>query len=117
MLFMTVVFSNISNVLLKREMLSLALSRKIFTTIGMVTPAILIYCLKFASGSVALALSLITFAIGINAAINAGFMINNLDLSPNFAGSIISLIGAVSICGGIFSPIMVGFVVKDIVCR
>lgn len=115
MFLMTVVFSSFSKIMLSRG-ISLLVIRKLFSTIGLFGPALSLFLLQYAAGSAALAITLITVAIGSNAATTAGFMINNLDLSPNFAGPVMGLIGGVATFGPIFSPIIAGFIVTDIVC-
>lgn len=116
MLIMTVVFGGLSKIMLNRR-ISLLITRKLFSTIGLACPAVSMFILQFSSSSASLAISLITIAIGSSAASNSGFMINNLDLSPNFAGSLMAIIGAIATLGSIGAPIMVGFVVTDIVWK
>lgn len=63
-----------------------------------------------------LAVALLTLSVAMNGASYVGYLINHMDLSPNFAGTLMGITNAVSNVMSILGPLFVGFVVTDEVC-
>lgn len=78
-------------------------------------PGTFLLILAYAWEDKVLSMILLIAAVGTNCGINAGYLINHLDLSPNYVGY---LIGVSTFCGNIMSilgPIFVGYIVTDTV--
>lgn len=115
MFIMINVTSQISNILVKRSILSVEVSRKVFNTIGTWIPAIGLFALGFVSDNVTWAIVLLTLSIGMNAATHSGFVINHMDISPNFAGTLVGTCIAIGNIMSILSPIFAGYIISDTV--
>jgi len=63
--------------------------------------------------NVAVVTSILIVAISLNSAIYLGFMTNNLDLSPNFCGTLMGITNSLSTVASIFAPLAVGWMVDD----
>lgn len=108
--------SEISDFIMRRGYVSVGVGRKIFNTIGLWTPAVLLIALGYVSkGSTTLAVVLLTTSIAFNSASFVGYLINHMDLSPNFAGTLMGLTNASANIFSILGPMFVGFVVTDAV--
>lgn len=115
MFILSFVFSYTSDFLINRGSITTSASRKIFNSIGHWIPGITLISLGYLTQSnVNLAVCLLTIIVGINAATYVGFMVNHMDLAPNFAGT---MMGITNFCGNIMSvmaPLLVGFIVNDL---
>ncbi|XP_034654017.1 putative inorganic phosphate cotransporter [Drosophila subobscura] len=114
MLLLSFFFVWLSKVLQRNKSLSLSFNRKFFNSIGHWIPM----CSLIALGYVPkednlLAVVLLTLTVGISAATYLGFQVNHIDLSPNYAGTLMGLTnGAANIMSGI-APLVVGQIVQD----
>lgn len=114
-MFITIhICSHLSAFFMRRECFSLQFSRKLFNTIGTWVPAIGLIALGFVHNNT-LAIVMLTFSVGINAATHSGFVINHLDISPNFAGTLVGLCIAIGNFMSILSPLFAGFIITDTV--
>ncbi|RZB39599.1 inorganic phosphate cotransporter [Asbolus verrucosus] len=101
-------FSPLADFLINRQYLATAAVRKIYTTVGLTIPAIALLCLSFVdSGQKDLAMVLLVIAVGFNAAIFSGFLVNHIDLSPNHAGILMGITNTVSNVFSIVAPLIV----------
>ncbi|KAL5286732.1 hypothetical protein ACFFRR_008004 [Megaselia abdita] len=105
------VFSFIADLLFKRG-LSLSTSRKVFNTIGQWGPAVALIGLGYTTDAT-LAIVLLTITVGINSATYLGFQMNHIDLSPNFAGTLMGITNCAANVMSIIAPLVVGFIVTD----
>lgn len=109
-------FSELSDFLMNRNCLSVSTGRKLFNSIGHWVPALALVGLGYVSKDTTwLAIFLLTVAVGMNAAAYVGFLINHMDLSPNFAGTLMGMTNCVSNIMSLLGPIFVGFVVTTAV--
>ncbi|XP_013134086.1 PREDICTED: putative inorganic phosphate cotransporter [Papilio polytes] len=108
------VFSWTADFLVNRNIISLPTARKLFNTIAFWGPAAALLGLSYIpAGHLTLAVVILTLTVGLNGAHYVGFLISHIDLSPNFAST---LMGITNGCGNIFSimaPLSVSLVVKD----
>ncbi|XP_060865969.1 putative inorganic phosphate cotransporter isoform X2 [Metopolophium dirhodum] len=102
----------IADFLNKREITSLTVSRKIWNTISMWGGTIGLVILGFIEDT-HLTIILYVFIVAIGCTSNAGFNINHMDLSPNYAGLLMGITNTVAASGGIIAPLFVGLVVDD----
>ncbi|CAG5042955.1 unnamed protein product [Parnassius apollo] len=114
MYILSFIFSWSSDFLVNRNITSLPTARKIFNTIAFWGPAVALLGLSYIpAGHLTLAVAILTITVGLNGAHYVGFLISHIDISPNFAST---LMGITNGCGNIFSimaPLSVSLVVKD----
>lgn len=116
MWILSIVCSEISDFLMRRGYISIGVGRKIFNSIGLWIPAALLIALGYVSKeNTSLAVVLLTAAIAFNSASFVGYLINHMDLSPNFAGTLMGCTNASANVFSILGPMFVGFVVTDAV--
>ncbi|CAH2242828.1 jg11761 [Pararge aegeria aegeria] len=114
MYVLSFVFSWCAELMVNKKICSLGTTRKIFNTIAFWGPAAALLVLSYIpAGHLPLAVAMLTVTVGLNGAHYFGFLISHIDLSPNFAST---LMGITNGCGNIFSilaPLSVSLVVKD----
>jgi cyanate permease len=59
------------------------------------------------------AVALLTTAVGLNASVYLGFQLNHIDLSPNFAGTMMGITNCISNIMSIIAPMVVGLIVTN----
>jgi cyanate permease len=59
------------------------------------------------------AVALLTLAVGVNSSVYVGFQPNHIDLSPNYAGTMMGITNCISNIMSIIGPLLVGFVVTE----
>ncbi|XP_018803940.1 PREDICTED: putative inorganic phosphate cotransporter [Bactrocera latifrons] len=113
-ILLTFVFCVISSFLIKRGYTSFNVSRKLFNTIGYWVPIVPLILLGYMRADQSeLALVLLVIAVGVNTAGNLGFLINHIDLSPNFAGVLMGIANAAANVMSFIAPLTVGVIVTD----
>lgn len=113
---LSIVFSEISDRLMNRKYLSVGTGRKIFNTIGHWGAAASLVGLGYVSKEQStLAVVLLTVSVGINSSAFVGYLINHMDLSPNFAGTLMGLTNCASNIMSLLGPLFAGFIVTDAV--
>ncbi|XP_034476547.1 putative inorganic phosphate cotransporter isoform X3 [Drosophila innubila] len=114
MLVLSLFFVWVSKILQKKDSLSLSFSRKTFNTVGQYIPMILLVALGYVPHDQdILAVVILSLTIGISAAAQLGFMINHIDLSPNFAGVLMGISNGIANIMSIIGPLLVGIIVTD----
>lgn len=109
--------SYISDVLIKRDVLTVQASRKICNTIGEWIPAIALIGLGYVTKEEpGIARGLLIFAVASNVAIYCGHNVNHMDLSPNFAGPLMGITNTVANICSILAPLIASIIVKHPVC-
>ncbi|XP_039482253.1 putative inorganic phosphate cotransporter [Drosophila santomea] len=114
MLLLSFFFVWLSKVLQKKEGMSLSFNRKIFNSIGHWIPMLSLIALGYVpANNAALAVTLLTLTVGISGATYLGFQVNHIDLSPNYAGTLMGITNcAANVMSGI-APVIVGQIVVD----
>jgi hypothetical protein len=59
------------------------------------------------------AMVLLTLAVGLNAAVYVGFQLNPIDLSPNYAGTIVGIASCIANIMSLVAPMLVGLIVTN----
>ncbi|XP_077289176.1 putative inorganic phosphate cotransporter [Arctopsyche grandis] len=110
----SVLLSFISDYLVNKEIFSPTVSRKVFNSIGTWIPALGLIILGYIPpGYEIAAVSMIICIVAVSSGMNMGYMMNNIDLAPNFAGTLISITNCVANGFGILAPITVGMIVVN----
>jgi len=114
MLLLSFFFVWLSKVLQRKEGMSLSFNRKIFNSIGHWIPMLSLIALGYVpTDNAPLAVTLLTLTVGISGATYLGFQVNHIDLSPNYAGTLMGLTnGAANVMSGV-APLIVGQIVDD----
>lgn len=108
------VMSPISDYLINSGKLSVAKTRKLFNSLGQWVPMIcLIVCGYMTSDQSVGAIICLSLGVGFNSASFSGYMINHMDLSPNFAGTMMGITNGISNLLSLFAPILVSIIVTD----
>lgn len=108
------VFIVISEVLNRNPCMSLAFSRKFFNSIGLWVPMVGLIGMGYMNKDhVSWAVILLTLTVGMNAACYLGFQMNHIDLSPNYAGTLMGITNCAANIMSIIAPLLVGFIVSD----
>lgn len=117
MLVMSLILSPFADWMNNRRILKVEFSRKLFNTIGLWGPMTALIALAYVTSKdqSALAVTLVTVAVGINAATYLGFQINHLDLAPNHSGTLMGITNCSANIMSIIAPLLVGGVLSDAV--
>jgi cyanate permease len=59
------------------------------------------------------AVVLLTIAVGVSSAAYLGFNLNHIDLSPNYAGTMMGISSSIATIMSIIAPMLVGLIVTD----
>ncbi|XP_061397385.1 putative inorganic phosphate cotransporter [Musca vetustissima] len=114
MWILCLVVSPIADTLINRNITSVTASRKIFNTIGQWVPMVCLIALGYMTeDQKTTATVLLTVAVGFNAASFCGYLVNHMDLSPNYAGLMMGVTNMASNLLSICTPLVVGAIVVD----
>ncbi|XP_023295724.2 putative inorganic phosphate cotransporter isoform X1 [Lucilia cuprina] len=106
--------SPISDMLINRKILSVTVSRKLFNSIGQWVPMVCLIALGYMTeDEKTLAIVLLTIGVGFNAGSFCGYLVNHMDLSPNFAGPMMGITNCISNLCSICAPLVVGAIVSN----
>ncbi|KAG8229382.1 hypothetical protein J437_LFUL000903 [Ladona fulva] len=110
----SIIIGWISDKALAKGWLSVAVTRKLGNSIAHWGPALALIGLGFVpENKPLLAVGVLTVAVGLNGASYIGFQVNHLDLSPNFAGTLMGITNCLSNIMGIIAPITAGRIAYD----
>lgn len=104
--------SPISDYLINRGYISTRTGRKLFNSLGLWIPAIALVILPYMSQS-EWAIFLLTIAVGFNGATYVGYIVNHMDLSPNFAGTLMALTNSIANIMSVLGPLSVGHILSN----
>ncbi|XP_055837989.1 putative inorganic phosphate cotransporter [Episyrphus balteatus] len=111
---MCFVFVFISELLNRNPCMSLSFSRKFFNSLGLWVPMIGLIGMGYMNKDhVEWAVVLLTLTVSMNAACYLGFQMNHIDLSPNYAGTLMGITNGAANIMSIIAPLLVGFIVTD----
>lgn len=114
MLLLSYFFVFVAEVLRKTQFMSLPISRKFFNSIGMWVPMLGLLVLGYmGKEKETLVIGLLILIVGLKSACYLGFQMNHIDLSPNFAGTLMGMTNGTSHVFSVLAPVTVGFVVSD----
>ncbi|XP_046403685.1 putative inorganic phosphate cotransporter [Ischnura elegans] len=110
----SLVISWLSDQALGRKWLSIAAARKLANSIGHWGPAIALIILGYIPINQPLAaLGLLILAVGLNGAAFVGYQVNHIDLSPNFAGTLMGITNCIANLMSIVAPLVAGELAPD----
>ncbi|KAK9300538.1 hypothetical protein QLX08_006865 [Tetragonisca angustula] len=98
---------------LKKD-ISRGIIRKVCNTIAHWGPAIaLIFLSTMSVHDPIIATAILVIAVGLNAGSLCGFQINHIDLSPNFAGTMMSITNCIASITAIIAPVVCNMIVYE----
>lgn len=103
----------LSDWLISTGRMSLTFGRKLFTTIASAGPAFFIVGASYAGCDRLLVVALFTIAMGLMGTFYPGMKVNPLDLSPNYAGSLMAVTNGIGAITGIIAPYVVGIMTPN----
>ncbi|KAL1132482.1 hypothetical protein AAG570_010437 [Ranatra chinensis] len=106
------IFSFIADFIIKKEFISINVSRKMWNSIAHYGGAIALIGLAYIE-NVAGAIALLTVSVALNCGCYMGYLCNHLDLSPNFAGTLMGITNCIANITSILAPIIASFIVVD----
>ncbi|KAJ8980965.1 hypothetical protein NQ317_013419 [Molorchus minor] len=102
------VMSPLAEWLIRRRIVSLGVSRKIFNTIGLFVPAFALFALTFVDGTQkTTTIFILVIAVGFNAGVLSGYNLNHIDISPTHAGTLMGITNSLSNIFSIIAPLAV----------
>lgn len=106
--------SYLSDLSIKRNIVTTQTSRKICNTIGEWIPAAALIGLGYVKQDQPnLAVGILILAVSSNVAIFCGHNVNHMDLSPNFAGTLMGLTNATASACSMLAPLIAGMIIED----
>ncbi|XP_046750723.1 putative inorganic phosphate cotransporter isoform X1 [Diprion similis] len=106
------ILSNISSVpadwLIKSGKMTTTHVRKVFTTFGSVGPAIFLVAASYGGCNRVLVVILFIIGVGSMGPYYPGLMVNGVDLSPNYSGTLMAFMISTGSLAGIVTPYVVG---------
>lgn len=79
-------------------------------------PAIFIVIATYVGCDRMLAVGMFTIAMGFMGTFYCGMKVNALDLSPNYAGTIMAIVNGIGGLTGIIVPYLVGALTENVIC-
>lgn len=77
---------------------------------GQFGPAIALIAASFTGCNPFLTVALLTIGVGLNGGIYSGFKVNHLDISPRFAGILMSFTNCIANFAGLLAPMAAGYI-------
>lgn len=114
MFLLSLMISPVSDYFVNNGRITIGTGRKLFNTIGHWIPAACFVGLGFVTKEHSeIVVALLVVCVGVNSGIIAGFHINHLDISPNFAGTLMGMTNTLANLVSICAPLYVGYIVTD----
>ncbi|XP_033323679.2 uncharacterized protein LOC117218986 [Megalopta genalis] len=106
--------SYFSDLLIRKGVISVGTSRKICNSIGQWIPAIALIALGYVEKEhPEIAVALLILAVASNVFVYCGHNVNHMDLSPNFAGTLMGITNTVANVCSILAPLVASIVVTE----
>ncbi|KAK6960294.1 sialin [Biomphalaria glabrata] len=96
-----------------RGYLSTGNARKLFTSIGLLSPAIFLIVVNYVGCDHVLAVLFLTLSVGLQGCIMGGYNINHLDIAPKFAGVLMGITNSLGTIPGFMGPAVVGYLTNN----
>lgn len=104
----------LADLIIKRKWLSVTNTRKFFMMIASVGPSATMISGSYAGCDRTTVVVLFTLTMGFVAADMAGLRLNDLDLSPNYAGTVMAIKGGVAGITAILTPYLIGVLTPNV---
>lgn len=111
----SILVSQVADWMMTKSYFSTTLVRKLLNGIGQLGPAVCLFAAAFTGCDKWLTVALLTIGVGLNGGTNSGFRVNHLDISPQFAGILMSFTNCMANIVGLLAPIYAGVMIKGTV--
>lgn len=108
----SIMISWVADWMISSERFNHTQTRKIINSIGQYGPAVCLIAASYTGCDRVLTVALLTIGVGLNGGIYSGFKINHLDVTPRFAGILMSLTNCTANLAGLLAPITAGILVE-----
>ncbi|CAH4028613.1 putative inorganic phosphate cotransporter [Pieris brassicae] len=113
-IIMCIVSGNLSDLLINKKVITVKNARRLANSVASIVPAIAL-CFVSYTKSVTVAVLLFVIAIGVQATMHSGWLVNYIDLSPNYSGILMAIgNGSANLMCVLILPVMVTNIVKDV---
>lgn len=99
--------------LIKTDRWSTTKTRKAFTTVSCVFPAIFIIAASYAGCDRTTVVVLFTIMMGFMGPFYPGLMVNGIDLSPNYTGAVAGIMALIGAAAGMAAPYVIGILTPN----
>ncbi|XP_075977489.1 putative inorganic phosphate cotransporter [Anticarsia gemmatalis] len=113
MYLMALPFGYLADFASNRKLMKLVNIRRTANTIGMVVSGGFLLAFSMVNNT-ALAVTFLILSLGMHSGVHVGFLINQIDLAPNFAGPIMALGNMMGNLTGLLVPVVVSSIVTDV---
>lgn len=114
MMWLTAMFSGWgSDFLIKRKIMTVSFVRKLFTSIASFGPGLGVLAASYAGCDRVLVMTLFTIGMALMGFFYPSLKVNALDLSPNYAGTMMALVNGIGAISGIITPTLIGFLIPN----
>ncbi|XP_063362118.1 putative inorganic phosphate cotransporter isoform X1 [Cydia amplana] len=109
----SIVFGWMCDKIVKHNWMTVTNARKTFTTIASVGPGICMILASYSGCDTTTVVILFTASMALMGAFYPGMKVNALDLSSNYAGTIMAIVNGIGAITGIIAPYLVGLLTPD----
>ncbi|XP_073984990.1 putative inorganic phosphate cotransporter protein picot isoform X3 [Rhodnius prolixus] len=109
----SVTSSWVADSIISSKRISHTVTRKIANGIGHFGPAIALVMASYTGCNPYLTVAILTVGVGLNGGIYSGFKVNHLDISPRFAGILMSFTNFTANMAGLLAPIVAGYIIHE----
>ncbi|GBP33624.1 Putative inorganic phosphate cotransporter [Eumeta japonica] len=109
----SIAFGWLCDKLVKKQYVTITNARKTFTTLASIGPGICMILASYSGCDAQTVVILFTAAMGLMGAFYPGMKVNALDLSSNYAGTIMAIVNGIGAITGIIAPYLVGLLTPD----
>nr|CAD7575082.1 unnamed protein product [Timema californicum] len=109
-LFVGYVLGFLAEAVANKNWISVGLHRRLYTIFSHIIPGLLLVPIYFMGCDKWINMALVTVSFGINGASVGSVMANAVDLAPNHADAIYTLISCIGTSSGVFVPKIVGYI-------
>lgn len=113
----SIFISHVADWMISSGKCSHTVTRKIVNSIGQYSPAVALIAASYTGCDPWATIAIITVGVGLNSAIYSGFKVNHLDISPRFAGILMSFTNCIANLAGLLAPITVGEIIDKSVIK
>ncbi|GBM03521.1 Putative inorganic phosphate cotransporter [Araneus ventricosus] len=107
------VVSYIADSLRQKKKFSISVIRKFCNTVGFLGPAVCLIGVILVGCDYVWSVVFLTLAMGFNGCTYSGYMVTHVDMSPDFAGTLMGMTNAFATLAGFLAPKAVGKLTKD----
>ncbi|XP_051157227.1 putative inorganic phosphate cotransporter isoform X3 [Leptopilina boulardi] len=107
----SMIISHVADWLISSNKLNHTKTRKIVNAIGQYGPAFALIAASYTGCDRWLTVAILTVGVGLNGGIYSGFKVNHLDISPRFAGVLMSFTNCLANLAGLLAPITAGYII------